>query len=85
MHWLAQNWPMILTLLLLLLPTLITGLTQYPQAAGAVKVLQVVLGLLSVVPHANSPGSLKLPMWPSKVPVDTAGNPVPPTAPKDAP
>lgn len=52
----------ILAFLFAVLPTLITGLTAYPQAQGTVSALRLILNVLSVVSHKDSPGTFKLPM-----------------------
>lgn len=51
-----------------LLPSLITGLSQFPKAGGIVSVLKQVLAALSVLTHADSPGTFKLPLAPAKAP-----------------
>lgn len=53
------------------IPSVITALTSYPKADGAVKVLKVLLNVLSVLTHADSPGTLKLPLTMSKRPTAT--------------
>jgi hypothetical protein len=58
--WFHANWPAILVAALIIIPALITGLSQYPKASGAVKWLRVVFDLLSVVQHADSPGTFKV-------------------------
>lgn len=51
------------------LPSIITALTPYPKAGGAVKALSVVLNVLSMLTHHDSPGTMKLPFTMSKPPV----------------
>lgn len=60
--WLAANASWLVPLVIALLSSLITGLTEYPKAGGFVKVLRIVLACLSVVSFKNSPGSLKAPL-----------------------
>ncbi len=51
----------ILTSLLMALPSVIVGLTNYPKAGGVVKVLNIVLQLLSFLTHKDMPGTFKSP------------------------
>lgn len=75
-NWLLAHWQIVAAVALVVLPALATGLSRYPRAAGVVHWLRVLLDLLSVVTHADSPGSLKLPLVQrSKSP---AGDPPPP-------
>lgn len=53
----AKPW---LILAAALLPTLITGLTQYPRVDGFLKGLLNVLDALSIVSHSDSPGTFKV-------------------------
>jgi hypothetical protein len=66
--WALAHGPAIAAVLLLALPTLITGLSEYPKAAGMVSFLKVVLNLLSVLTHKDSPGTFKLPLTLSQPP-----------------
>lgn len=50
------------------LSSVLTGLTAYPQASGAVSVLRKLIALLSLVEHYDGPGSLKLPLLPAQPP-----------------
>lgn len=59
---LHAHGPAILALAIVVIPALITGLSSYPQARGVVTWLRVVLDVLSVVSHADSPGTFKLPI-----------------------
>ncbi len=47
---------------IVILASLVTGLSSYPKASGAVAILQRLVSLLSLVQHFDSPGSLKLPL-----------------------
>lgn len=49
-------------LVLSFLPSLITGLSQFPKAAGVVTVLRKVLTVLSFVSHVDQPGTFKAPL-----------------------
>ena len=51
-----------------LLPSLITGLSPYPKAAGVVSALRKLLSLLSILTHSDSPGTLKPLLVPAKMP-----------------
>jgi hypothetical protein len=44
------------------IPSLITGLSAYPKAAGVVSALRKVLQVLSFVTHADQAGTFKLPL-----------------------
>lgn len=58
----ATVGPGVLATLAALLPTIITGLTKYRPASGAIGVLSALLDLLSLVQHKDSPGTLSLPL-----------------------
>lgn len=63
----AHVW---LPILIAVLASVVTGLSNYPRGEGAVAVLRRVLSLLSLVQHYDSPGSLKLPfLLPESPPV----------------
>lgn len=64
-HWFQIVAPW---LVVSLLPSLITGLSSFPKASGAVSVLKQVLAALSVLTHADSPGTFKAPLMPSRAP-----------------
>jgi hypothetical protein len=66
--WTVAHGPAIAGVLLLALPTVITGLSEYPKAAGVTSFLKVVLNLLSVLTHKDSPGTFKLPLTLSQPP-----------------
>ncbi len=53
-HWLGEVWFWVV----LLTPSIVTGLTRYRQLGG----LSVFLDLLSFVTHRNSPGTFQLPL-----------------------
>jgi len=48
-------------ILLMALPSVIIGLTNYPKAGGIVKALNVVLQVLSFLTHKDVPGTFKPP------------------------
>lgn len=55
---LHQHWSWIVYALI---PSLITGLSDAPAAAGVVKWLKLAFQVLSVVTHNDQPGTFKLP------------------------
>jgi hypothetical protein len=57
---------------LVVLPTIITGLSAYPKDAGLVSFLKGVLSLLSFLTHKDSPGTFKLPLTSPTAPSTTA-------------
>lgn len=63
-HWFAAHQSVLVPLALLLLPSLITGLSTHPEpwTAPLVAALQFIFDRLSLVTHANSPGTFKLPL-----------------------
>ena len=67
---LTAHWGAILSVVLALLPTIITGLGAFPTLA---KVLGWLFDMLSVAAHKDAQGSLKLPLTTSKFP--PAGTP----------
>jgi hypothetical protein len=73
------NLPGIITVLLALLPSLINGLTDYPNLATGLGKFQSVLGLLSVVVHKDSPGTFKVPLTHSPPP-EVIGSSIGPVA-----
>jgi hypothetical protein len=66
---LSAHQALLITVALLAVPALITGLSRYPKAAGFVMVLQTFFDVFSVVVHADSPGTLKLPLTRSQPPL----------------
>src|SRR4051812_37275453 len=72
----CAHGPATVAFLIVAIPSLITGLSRYPQASGFVAVLQTLLNLLSVLSHHDSPGTFKLPLTFSKPP-DAEGLVVP--------
>lgn len=57
--------------LVTVLSSVVTGLTNYPKASGFVAALQKVLGVLSFVQHIDSPQSVaavKFPLHPAEPP-----------------
>jgi hypothetical protein len=66
-----SNLGLWIPILLTIVSSVITGLTNYPKASGFVAELQKVLGVLSWVQHVDSPVSVaavKLPLSPAKAP-----------------
>jgi hypothetical protein len=70
-------------LVTLFIPSLIVGLTPFPQAAGAITVLKTILNFLSVVAHHDSPGTFKLPLTMSRAPTGATPTGTPPSATDD--
>lgn len=70
-HWWKENLPVLLPALAVILSTLATGLSKYPQAKSG---LLKIADLLSLVTHKDSPDSLKLPGMRSKPPVQNGQN-----------
>lgn len=62
---LTVHWPTILSITLAVLPSLITGASNYPRTAS---ILRILLDALSVVAHRDSPHSLKFPLTRSRAP-----------------
>jgi hypothetical protein len=54
------------------IPSIITGLSEYPKADGFVKGLKTVLNMLSMLTHSDSPGTFKLPFKRSESPLSFA-------------
>ena len=73
--WLQANYGKILTLIGALLPTLITGLSEFPRAAGVVAWLKKLLALFSLVQHADSAGTFKALLKPCNAPVEKPATP----------
>jgi len=69
MSWLSAHWMEVAIFTLMVIPAVITGLTPYPKAKGVVTALRIVMDVLSVVTHKDSPNSLKLPLQRSPAPV----------------
>ena len=61
-HWCAANEDQLATVALLLLPTLITGLSRHPTPATneLIEGLQMILARCSVLHHTDAPGTFKL-------------------------
>lgn len=55
-------WPVWAPIATVVVASLVTRLTPYPRAKGFVAGLQVVLDVLSVLTHRDSPGTLQLPI-----------------------
>jgi hypothetical protein len=70
--WLAANSSWVVPLVILLLSSVVTGLSDYPKAEGAVKVLRILLSGLSLVQFKDGKGSLKLPGTPPAPPLSPA-------------
>src|SRR5712664_4374697 len=70
--WALAHGPAILVFLGLVLPSVITGLTPYPKAKGVIPFLQLLLNIVSILTHHDSPGTFKAPLTLSKPPEDGA-------------
>jgi len=81
MHWLSAHWLEMALVLTAILPTIITGLRDYPQAQHW---LNVLLDVLSLVTHRDSQGSLKIPGKRSIPPGELALPKMPPPLPPAA-
>jgi hypothetical protein len=66
--WLKDNYVWLVPVVVAVMSSLATGLSEYPKASGVVKVLKLILGVISAVQFKDSPGSLKLPGFPAKTP-----------------
>jgi hypothetical protein len=62
----------IVAAVLVVTPSIITGLTPYPKASGVVSGLRLFLNVFSVLTHSDSPGTLKAPLTVSSPPVGLA-------------
>lgn len=62
--WWTTYGPWVVGVVLAVLPTLITGLSNQPKAKGVVAVLQTFLAVLSVVTHKDAAGTFKAPLVP---------------------
>ena len=62
LHTILAAWPIWAPIVAVLLASLVTRLTPYPRAAGVVTALRVVLDVLSVLTHRDSPGTWQLPL-----------------------
>jgi cytosine/uracil/thiamine/allantoin permease len=62
--WFVANAGWLVPLAVSFLSSLATGLSDYPKAAGAAKVIRVAVACLGVVQFRNAPGSLKAPLAP---------------------
>lgn len=66
-----SNLGLWIPILLTVVSSVVTGLTNYPRAAGFVAELQKVLGVLSLVEHVDAPqttAAVKFPLSPAKAP-----------------
>lgn len=61
-HFIVANQVVILLILGVGLASLITRLTPYPKARGAISVLQVLLDVVSFLQHRDSPGTYQVPL-----------------------
>lgn len=68
--WLVANSPWLVPLVIAVLSTLATGLSEYPKAGKVVRFLRLAVSVLSLATFKNSPGSLKPPFVPSARPAD---------------
>lgn len=67
--WVVAHGPAICAFLVVVLPTVITGLSKYPRAGdGLLGLLKLILSLASFVTHQDSPGTFKLPLIPPSRP-----------------
>jgi hypothetical protein len=66
---LSAHWGAIVTIALIVIPALATGLSKYPKASGIVTGLRIFGDVISIVAHADSPGSLKWPLSRSEPPL----------------
>lgn len=64
----VAHWPAILTVLLIVLPSIATGLSKYPKTKGVGAAIKVLLDRLSVLSHADAAGTFKHPLTRSKKP-----------------
>jgi predicted lysophospholipase L1 biosynthesis ABC-type transport system permease subunit len=55
-------WPVWAPIAAVVVASLITRLTPYPRAGGVVTGLRVLLDVLSVLTHKDSPRTLQLPL-----------------------
>lgn len=58
----VAHGPTVAGFAVLVLPTVITGLSSFPSEAGVVSFLKSALSLLSIVTHSDSAGTFKLPL-----------------------
>jgi hypothetical protein len=86
--WLAANLAWLIPLTVSLLSTLITGLSDFPEAkvegskfSRFVRVLRVIVSLFSVVQFRNSAGSLKMVLESPSSPPPNPAPSSPPAAP----
>jgi len=80
--WLQANGGWVVPLVVVLLSSLATGLSEYPRAAGAVKVMRMLAAAFSVVQFKNGRGTLKIPCAPPALPPGSTTE-VPKAAPED--
>lgn len=62
----VTHWPTILTALLVVLPSVATGLSNYPKTKGVGAAVWALVDRLSLVSHRDAHGSFKLPLKRSK-------------------
>lgn len=79
------HWQIILGQLVLLAPSILTGMSKVPKLAGWVPAVRFLLSRLSLLHFADVPGTMKAPMRASKLPGDPvdpadAFDPTPPEA-----
>lgn len=74
-------WPIWAPILTVVLASVATRLTPYPKAGGVVTALRVVLDVLSVLTHKDSPGTLQLPLVQRSKPPEGALEVDPPNLP----
>lgn len=72
-NWILANHVVLYTTIVLILNSLINGLTAYPDTESVLGKIQHVIGLFSFLVHADSPGTLKVPFTHSLEPLPTPG------------
>src|SRR3954471_18220926 len=61
--WALAHGPAIAAFLVVVLPSVITGLSSYPRAGdGVIGLFKVMLSVASWVTHHDSPGTFKVPL-----------------------
>lgn len=67
--WIKNNWSWELPVLIVILTNVVNGLTAHPQLQTW---LHVIIDRLSILTHADSPGTFKLPLKASPAPLSWA-------------
>lgn len=81
-NWLLNNGPAAYSLAVVVVASLVNGLTAYPDLETPLGKIQHLLGLLSFVVHSDSPGTFKLPFTHSAEPLPVPGTVKPLAPPK---